>query len=147
MRPWQGGGRPSAEEVRHLVEDEGYSDKQLADHYGVTEATAWYYRTSAGITKEHKNRLDHRASGAVPWKLNTKLNHHRDPIARLLRARARGRAGMPQAEDVSRRVQRFEEDLAALNVVVAYDRESGFYTVDRDPKIDDPDSIVRMPDV
>jgi hypothetical protein len=145
MRPWQGGGRPSDEEIRRLVTDEGYTDRQLADHFGVTEPTARYYRLQAGIKKAQQGRLNHRASGAIPWRFNTKLGHHRDPIARLLRARERIKAGTSQPPDVIRRVEELERDLAELDLVIEYDREDGFSTAERDPNIDDPQSIVRKP--
>jgi hypothetical protein len=145
-RPWANGGGPDGEEVRRLVEDEGYTDRQLAEHYGVSEPTARYYRIREGILKpDAPDRIDHRATGAIPWELDTKQGHHSDPLARVLRNRNRMRHGKYVAPELARQVERLEEDLAAEDAVIDYNREIGFHTRKRDPKIDDPDNIVRVP--
>lgn len=68
-----------------------------------------------------------------------------DPMARILRNRNRLKHGLRVPEDAKERIKRMEDHLRIRNRVVNYSRERGFFTVDRDPRIDKPDSIVRVP--
>jgi len=49
LEPWALGGRPDDETVRRLVQEEGYSDSDIARLYGVARQTGTYYRLKAGL--------------------------------------------------------------------------------------------------
>lgn len=137
------GGPPDATTLRRLV-DEGKTDVELAALYGVSDPAIRYWRKKFGITRA-AGRVDHRADGAIPWELDTARGHHADPIAKTLRMRNRLRHGLEVSPDYRRRVEQLEADLAAEDLVIDYEREVGFLTRKRDPAVDSPDSIVRMP--
>lgn len=145
-KAWSAGGGPDPATIRRLVEDEGLTDVQIGTMYGVDEATVRYYRKRAGLVKAGRApRIDHRADGAIPWPLDASRRHHMDPIARMLRSRNKRRHGVDIPPAELRRLEKFEADLAKADLVIDYDPARGFITRSRDPDLDDPDSIVRVP--
>lgn len=144
MKPWGAGGGPEDEELRRLVEELGKTNQEIADMYGVTEATVRYWQRRANLRRARPERLDHRGDGTIPWKLNTAASHHMDLVARLLRQRNQLKHGQAIPPDVRARIEKMEEVLKTHNLVIDYDHEQGFFTRNRD-ELDKPDSIVRMP--
>lgn len=144
-KPWEAGGTPSKEELQRLV-DKGMTNRQIGEQYGVTESGVRYWLSQVGIQRGPRpEMIDHRATGAIPWQLNTKLGHENDPIAHLLRARNRVAHGMTVSDSLLRRVKELEENLAAEGLVIDYDSRMGFMTRRRDDKLDAVDEIVRRP--
>lgn len=143
-KPWEAGGGPEDDELRRLVEELGKTDQDIAEIYGVTEATVRYWRRRANLRRERPERIDHKKDGTIPWSLNTAAGHHMDPIARLLRQRNQLRHGIAIPDDVKRRIDKMLEVLEHEQLVIDYDYERGFLTRTRD-ELDKPDAIVRAP--
>lgn len=147
-KPWSLSKILDEEALRHEVVVKRMTDQQIADKYSTTAPTIRYHRLRANppIKRKSSPRVDHRADGAIPWTLNVGLGHHMDPTARLLRTRNLMKHNSPRVtEDAARRVKQMEDHLAMRGWVIDYTRERGFFTVDRDKKLDAPDSIVRVP--
>jgi hypothetical protein len=147
MKPWGLAKELDEETLRHLVVVKKLTDQQIADAYETTAPTIRYHRIKANppIIKNTAPRIDHRADGAVPWSLDVGQGHHMDPTARMLRNRNRLKRGLSVPEDAKVRVEKAEKHLAERNWVIDYNRQLGFHTIRRDPKIDRPDVIVRIP--
>jgi hypothetical protein len=87
------------------------------------------------------HKISHKEQ--IPWLISK--GHHNHPLLRALRYRSRKKQGFPLSDDQQRRVDTLERGLAEHDQVVNYSSESGFYLVPRDPKIDSPDAVVRLP--
>jgi hypothetical protein len=88
--------------------------------------------------------IDHLADGSVPWVI--RVQHGMHPWLRVLRTRARVRHGGFNVTDQDRAtVRELEEFLDAAGCVIDYDQARGIVTVPRDPALDAPDRIVRLP--
>lgn len=144
-KPWSANGGPDPAELRRLIFEEKLTDREIGALYGVTASAAQQWREKIGIKRSTATRVDHRATGAIPWELDASLGHHHDPIARLLRYRNRLKHGEPVAENICRRIKEMEDALAAEGVVIDYDPAAGFITRARDPQLDRPEDIVRQP--
>lgn len=134
--------------LRHEVVVKRMTDQQIADKYNTTAPTIRYHRLRANppIKRESAPRVDHRADGAIPWVLDVGQGHHMDPTARLLRTRNLMKHNSPRVTaDAARRVKEMEDHLMLRGWVINYTRERGFFPVDRDKRLDKPDSIVRVP--
>lgn len=144
MKPWGAAGGPDDEELRRLVEELSKTNQEIADVYGVTEATVRYWQKRANLRRDRPERLDHKADGTIPWVMNTAAGHHMDVVARLLRQRNQLKHGQAIPADVRARIEKMEEVLKTHGLVIDYDYEQGFITRARD-KQDSPDTIVRQP--
>lgn len=139
-RPWEEHGGPDDETLRRLVE-EGWTDRQIGEKYGVTRQTVAYWRMKAGIHRPGKKPTRHK--DMLPWTVTAYDNG--DPLAYRLREYDTIRKGGDVKPEVRRRVQRFVADLAELDAVLDYNRDEGWLTRRRDPRLDDPDDIIRRP--
>ncbi|HEU0239764.1 MAG TPA: hypothetical protein VFR11_10875 [Micromonosporaceae bacterium] len=147
MRAWELSKTLDQETLRDLVVNKRKTDREIAEMYDTTAPTIRYHRLKANppIRKKAPERISHRADNTIPWILDMSQGHQMDPMARLLRHRNRLKHGLPIPADARPRIADLERHLKETNRVINYTRELGFHTVRRDPKLDKPDSIVRVP--
>lgn len=147
VKPWELSRVLDEETLRDLAVRQRKTDQEIATMFGVTKPSIRNHRLKAHppIMKRQVERLDHRGTKAIPWTLDSSQGHHMHPLAVLLRRRHRLQQGLPIPADAVGRIKEYEDQLRAKGMVLNYSRELGFHTVRRDPKLDAPDSIVRMP--
>lgn len=145
-KPW-GASIPDCETLRRLIFDEGLTNQTIADQIGIAEPTLRYHLKKCGISRPVKSkhpRYNHKKQ--IPWKLDSRQGHSADSLGRLLQVRsglAQGDDRIPQ--DAINRLRDMEAGLKTDGLVIDYTTELGFFTVARDPDIDDPDDIIRRP--
>lgn len=121
----------------------GKTQREVADHFGVTQAaisTAIRRGRIKGITY---NRVPVEGSG-IPW--SPILPEHRNRhLVRMLRAAARRRAGKKNLDAIEAQFEIFLRKMEELDAVVHYDpgTPEGFFRVPRRPGIDK--GLVREP--
>lgn len=140
MRPYEA-HRPDDALLARLVTEDGLTDQEIADRYGVRRQTARYWRLTAGIHKDSPQRFDH--SDMLPWRLT--VGDSRDAIAARLRSYSRMRQGGDVSEKERHTVEKFVEFLQRERVVVDYDRTKGFLLRRRNPDLDTDSDIIRRP--
>ncbi|GAA5070658.1 hypothetical protein HNP84_001605 [Thermocatellispora tengchongensis] len=113
--------RVEREELARLV-GEGWSVKELAAHFGVSESGVLQAKRAAGLSKA---MLDHRA--AIPWKLE-RAHAQSGPATNLrnLSALAQGRELPPEKVNTA---VRWARRLVDAGLDVGYDPATGFTEV------------------
>ena len=123
---------PDVGTLRHWVEDEGLSHKEIAQRvfdqtgHHVSRSTVSAALSRAGLTKEQE-RYEHE----IPWRVNQE--HLRAYPVRLLRLLGRRRVGLSLNSEEDKRLDNWLKMLDENNAVVAYDptSEHGFVYTDR----------------
>lgn len=123
---------PDAGTLRHWVEDEKLSHKEIAARvyeqtgHHVARSTISAALSRAGLTKEQLRYHDE-----IPWVVRDE--HLREYPVRLLRLLGRRRAGLSLNHEEDKRLSNWLAMLEKENAVVAYDPDSeeGFVYTDR----------------
>jgi hypothetical protein len=139
MQPWAANGGPSDEKLRELL-DQGLTQKEIGERYGVRRQTVGYWVKRAGLSNR-ATAITHK--DYLPW--NVRDTDHHDSIARALRWYSTLQQGGELDYVAKREVQRLLDFLKARNVVVNYDRDRGFFLVPRKPGVDKATDIIRRP--
>lgn len=135
---------PAKDELRKML-SAGMSHGEIAqvvyERTGqrVTPAAVSVARLRYGLPAQAPKYVD-----ALPWRV--KVEHNTRYIARMLRAHARRKAGLPLPPETERRLDTWINTLKANNAVVHYqpNTEEGFFYVDPRPGIDR--GLIRVPD-
>ena len=150
--PYRFAGGPSADQLQEWV-DNGYTNTQIADIAGRlygTEAPAkqtvanWLKR--AGIVRSRRRAPDLDHDAVRPWRVRSE--HAGDGIDHRLYEYSRRLHGVKLDATTNRRLDEFLDYLREHDRVVDYDPESvdGWCLRPRDPRVDDPESIIRRPE-
>lgn len=125
---------PSADVVKQLHE-EGLTNKEIGDKYGVTSEAVRRVLKAEGLTAG-RQRSDH--SYYVPWRL--RADHAHDVLAKRLRSYSKRQQGAPLSEDEERKLQNWIEFMDGANpyglpLSVHYNRmdPEGFWLEPRQP--------------
>ncbi|GAA0412143.1 hypothetical protein [Acrocarpospora corrugata] len=100
----------------------GWSNAELAEHFGVTESGVLQAKRAAGLSRQ---MTDHRA--ALPWKLSRE--HSQSGPATNLRNLSAVAQGRTVPREKINTALRWAGRLAQQGLDIAYDPESGFYEV------------------
>ncbi|WP_062432490.1 hypothetical protein [Herbidospora daliensis] len=120
------GRRPQVdhEELARLSAN-GWSNADLAAHFGVTESGILQAKRAAGLSKP---MTDH--SAALPWKLARP--HSQSGPATNLRNLSAAAQGRPVAKEKINTAIRWATRLVENGLDIAYDQEKGFHEVEAD---------------
>ena len=116
---------PDKGTLRHLIQDEGMTHREIAEKYGVARATI-----SAACAKYGLSGTMTRHDDTLPWKVL--VRHTRLYPARMLRLLGRRRKGMELNETEDKLLDSFVLTLTNEDAIVAYqpDSDEGFLYID-----------------
>lgn len=126
------------------LRSQGWTLKDIAATYDVTEAAVWKALERAGFTVPQKTVND-----VIPWSVADQ--HKSTAIMERFRSIVKQQKGSLLRSSEEQLLNRWLHDLTANNVVVAYhpdappnaaSRKGGFYYIERTP---DDDWIIRRP--
>lgn len=109
-----------------LAEREHMTLQEIGDRHGVSASAVCHRLRKMGATGVRP-----RYSQEIPWRVA--VEHTDDHAVASLRALGAYRAGKTLDRYDQRLVERFVQRMVAENLVIAYDREDGFFEVQRDP--------------
>lgn len=135
---------PAKDELRKML-DRGMTHGQIAELvYERTGARITPAAVSVARNRYGLKRQIPRYPQALPWRV--KVEHNSRYVARMLRAHARRKAGLPLPPEVEKKLDTWINTLKVNNAVVHYNpnTEEGFFYVDPRPGIDT--GLVRVPD-
>ncbi|HLN78767.1 MAG TPA: hypothetical protein VK204_17110 [Nocardioidaceae bacterium] len=121
----------------------GKTQREVADHFGVTQAAVSANIKRGNIKIEYPNQTEGRS---VPW--HPILPEHRDRyLIRMLRANHRREQGLANAPVLEAMLDKFLVAAEEQDFVVTYDpdTEEGFFRVPRRVGIDE--GLIRNPDL
>lgn len=132
---------PAEETLRRWVE-EGSTHSDIAEMIGVTRQAVSKKMKQLGVGVDGRGDRMSRAD-LFPWTMAAV--DHADAITQAMRfynkQKAGGQLTAAQQSAVNRLVGWMEQE----NVVLDYDRATGFKFRPRDPELDDPDDLIRRP--
>lgn len=134
---------PDSATLRRL-RTQGYTQKEIAETYGVSESAVWKALMRAGYTEPLATYKD-----ILPWEIEEK--HKATAIMERFRSIVKQRKGAPLRPQEELLLNKWLKDLEANELVVNYhpaapansaSTKGGFYYV---PKAADDDWIIRRP--